>query len=81
MKNLIDSDCSFPSLAQEALDLGFSDYNPYCIDNRDPGATGNDQCYGVKELNNPFNSGTATSTGIKVALIFPFLLMLFFVKI
>ncbi|XP_078384693.1 uncharacterized protein LOC144667171 isoform X2 [Oculina patagonica] len=54
MKKLIDSDCKFPSVVQEVLDLGFSDYNPFCANNRDPGATGNDQCAGVRDLNNPF---------------------------
>lgn len=47
------SNCTFPPEVQEAWDLDFSDYNPYCADNRDPGATGNDTCFGVKDLDNP----------------------------
>ena len=47
------SECTFPSSAQEVLDLAFSDYNPFCANNRDPGATGKDICHGVKDLNNP----------------------------
>ena len=62
MKNLVASACSFSSSAQELLDLGFSDYNPFCENNRDPGATGNDQCFGVKKLNNPFHSSNPSKT-------------------
>ena len=40
--------------------MSFSDYNPFCESNRDPGATGNDQCFGVRELNNPFHSSNPT---------------------
>lgn len=60
MKNLAASACSFSSREQELIDLG--DYNPFCENNRDPGATGNDQCFGVKELNNPFHSSNPTKT-------------------
>jgi len=57
LKRLIASDCHFPSWAQKAFDLAFSDYNPFCAtNNRDPGATGKDICYGVKDLNNPLNN-------------------------
>ena len=49
VKNLTDSDCNFPLKAKEVLDLGFSDYNPFCADNRDPGATGSDQCCRVQD--------------------------------
>ena len=50
MNNLIDSDCTFSSADREVLDLGLADYNPFCANNRDPGATGNDQCYGVTDI-------------------------------
>ena len=50
LKNLIYSDCTFSSAEREVLDLGFADYNPFCANNRDPGATGNDQCYGVEDI-------------------------------
>lgn len=63
MKNLVASACSFSSSEQEILDLGFSDYNPFCENNRHPGATGNDQRFGVKKLNNPFHSSYPTKTG------------------
>ena len=42
--------------------MSFSDYNPFCESNRDPGATGNDQCFGVKDLNNPFHSSNPTKS-------------------
>ena len=61
MKNLAASACSFSSSEQELLDLSFSDHNPFCENNRDPGATGNDQCFGVRELNNAFHSSNPTT--------------------
>lgn len=51
LKQLVDSDCTFSSLEQEVLDLAYSDYNPFCSNLRDPGATGKDQCEGVRDLN------------------------------
>ena len=42
--------------AKELFDLTFTknNYNPYCANNRDPGATGiQDRCYGEKDLDNP----------------------------
>ena len=51
LKNLIDSDCNFAAPAKEALELAYSDYSPFCANNRDLGATGNDQCHGVQDKN------------------------------
>lgn len=50
LKQLVDSDCTFSSLEQEVLDLAYSDYNPFCSNLRDPGATGKNQCEGVRDL-------------------------------
>ena len=36
---------------KEALELAYSDYSPFCANNRDLGATGNDQCDGVQDKN------------------------------
>lgn len=75
MKNLIASACTLPSTVQEMLDLAFSDYNPFCKDNRDPGAIGNDQCYG-------YSGSPATAVmnmGVAKALLFYFLFLFFFV--
>ena len=77
MKNLVASACSFSSREQELIDLGFSDYNPFCENNRDPGATGNDQCFGVKELNNPFHSSNPTKTANLRAVLVLVLALLF----
>ena len=79
LKNLVASACSFPSSEQELLDLDFSDYNPFCENNRDPGATGNDQCFGVKELNNPFHSSSPTKTANLQALLVLVLVLLFII--
>lgn len=82
MKNLIASDCHFTSSEQEVIDLGLSDWNPFCENNRDPGATGKDQCDGVKKLNNPLHSNGPASAKMKVgvtyALLIPFVLPLVF---
>ena len=60
LKKVMASECTFSASTQEALDLAFSDYNPFCANNRDPGATGNGICYGVKDLNNPLVSRAST---------------------
>ena len=45
-KDLIASEgCTMDSLYQELLNLNLGNYNPFCANNRDPGATGNDQCH------------------------------------
>ena len=79
LKNLVASACSVSSSEQELLDLGFSDYNPFCENNRDPGATGNDQCFGVKELNNPFHSSSPTKTANLQAVLVLVLVLLFII--
>ena len=50
LKNLIDSDCNISSANRGVLDLGFADYNPFCANNRDPGTTRKDRCYGVEDI-------------------------------
>jgi len=81
LKNLIDSDCTFSSPIQEALDLGLGDYNPFCPNRRDPGATGKDQCDGVRDLDNPFNTAAGLKPSVLQALLFSFVALLLFVKI
>ena len=81
MKNLVDSDCTISSADREVLDLGFADYNPFCANNRDPGATGNDQCYGEEDINghagiNPtvgFNTAASIKPGVMQALLSVFM--------
>ena len=79
MKYLVASACSFSSSQQKVVDLAFSDYNPFCESNRDPGARGNDQCFGVRELNNPFHSSNPTKTGNLQAVLVLVLALLFFI--
>jgi len=81
MKNLMHSDCTFSPLIQEALDLDFGDYNPFCPNRRDPGATGKDQCDGVRDLDNPLNAATGLKPCVLQALLFSFVSLLLFVKI
>ncbi|XP_020632950.1 uncharacterized protein LOC110069751 [Orbicella faveolata] len=81
LKNLIDSDCTFSSPIQEALDLGLGDYNPFCPNRRDPGATGKDQCDGVSDLDNPFNAAAGLKPSVVQALLFSFVALLLVVKI
>ncbi|CAH3153685.1 unnamed protein product [Pocillopora meandrina] len=83
LKNLIDFDCNFPALAKEALELAYSDYNPFCANNRDPGATGNDQCDGVQDKSGDalkyFNAAAGIKSGVLQTLMFAsFFLLLFF---
>ena len=83
LKNLIDFDCNFPALSKEVLELAYSDYNPFCANNRDPGATGNDQCDGVQDKSGDalkyFNAAAGIKCGVLQTLIFAsFFLLLFF---
>ncbi|KAJ7388880.1 hypothetical protein OS493_035220 [Desmophyllum pertusum] len=83
LKKLMATDCNFSSDVQEILDLSFTDYNPFCANNRDPGATGNDQCYGTKEPSEVVANGVATGhkSSVLQALLFSFVSLLFFVKV
>ena len=82
VKNLIDSDCNFPSQAKEVLDLGFSDYNPFCADNRDPGATRSYQCDGVQDKSEDglkyFNAANRIKPGVLQTLMFTSFSLFFF---
>ncbi|KAL9960751.1 hypothetical protein ACROYT_G034244 [Oculina patagonica] len=60
-RDLIESErCKFDPVLHEALNLTLGDYNPFCANNRDPGATGNDQCHGF--LPGPTRSTTRPPT-------------------
>ena len=62
LKNLIYTECSLSPETLELTELAFADHNPFCADNRDPGATGNDQCYGVKDISGPAGIDAFLST-------------------
>ena len=82
----IESDCKFPSDFFEAIKFDLVHYNPFCANNRDPGATGNDQCRGVRDIKNPFNrKDVSAAAGIKInaslALLLPLVSFLFTPKV
>ena len=77
LKNLIASACTLPPERQEVLDLSLNDYNPFCEDNRDPGAIGNDQCYGSSSKGSP--STAVMNMGVAQGLLFYLLFLFFFV--
>lgn len=58
VRKLFASTCpKLPTSYRELIDLTFikNNYNPYCDNNRDPGASKiPDQCNGVRELDNPW---------------------------
>lgn len=62
LKNLIYTECSLSPETLELTELALADHNPFCADNRDPGATGNDQCYGVKDISGPAGIDAFLST-------------------
>ncbi|XP_022783949.1 uncharacterized protein LOC111324607 [Stylophora pistillata] len=57
LRKLYASTCTgLVAIYQELFNLTFieNNYNPYCVDNRDPGASKiADQCTGVRDLDNP----------------------------
>ena len=83
----ITSECKYPSDFSEAIKFELGDYNPFCANNRDPGATGNDRCHGVRDIKNPFNRKDVVSAtaGIKVnaslALLLPIVSFFFVLKV
>ena len=60
------------------LDLGYSDYNPFCSNLRGPWATGKGQCDGVRDLNNPLNAAAGLKPSIIQALLFSLVSLLLF---
>ena len=85
MKNLIDSDCTISFTDREVLDLGFADYNPFCANNRDPGATGNDQCSGVQDKSGDalkyFNAAAGIKSGVLQTMMFASFSLFFVFKV
>ena len=79
LKNLIASACTVPPEGQEVLDLSLNDYNPFCEDNRDPGAIGNDQCYGYGSSSKGSPSTAVMNIGVAQGLLFYLLFLFFFV--
>lgn len=44
VKDLTPTVCNFTSQDEEAYNFQLDDYNPFCVNNRDPGATGSAHC-------------------------------------
>lgn len=84
LKNLIDSNCNYPPSGKEIFDMTLSVYNPFCSDNRDPGATGNNPCDGVPDKTGDglkyFNAAAGIKPRVLQALLFACFLLLFFFK-
>ena len=78
-KNVIASICNFPTVTEEIFHFILGDYNPFCEDNRDPGATGKDQCYGYGSSYKGSPSTAVVNMGVAQALLFYFLFLFFFV--
>ena len=78
LRDLIDSDCNYPAETKKMLDFtSYGVYNPFCADNRDPGATKNDQCYGVLDDD---NAAAGTKPNVFQTLIVAIFLFLFLFK-
>ena len=82
LNKLIASDCDFTPAIQEVFDLSLNDHNPFCADNRDPGATGKGQCESVQDPNKTFSDDKSAGfkSGLSPAILLCFVSFLFFVK-
>jgi len=86
LKNLVHSDCTFPSLDQEVLDLDLGDYNPFCPNLRDPGATGRISAMAGKPgtasiRDSLFRAAAGLKPSALQALLLSFVSLLLFIKI
>ena len=46
-------------------------YNPFCANNRDPGATGNDECHGVRDIKDDVSAAVGIKINTSLALLLP----------
>ena len=83
LNKLIASDCDVAPAIQEMFDLSLNDHNPFCANNRDPGASGKDQCEGVEDPNKTFSDDKSAGfrSGLSPAILLCLVSFLFFVKI
>ena len=61
LKDLIYSDCNYPAGSKKLFNFTLGVYNPFCADNRDPGATNNGHCYGVLDDDSATTGATGTT--------------------
>ena len=83
LRDLIDSDCNYTAETKKMLDFtSYGVYNPFCADNRDPGATKNDQCYSVVDdgVVDDDNAAAGTKPSVFQTLMFTIFLFLFLFK-
>ena len=73
LKDLIDSDCNYSAETKKMMDLYLGVHNPFCADNRFPGATKNDQYDDVLDEED-VNAGTGTKPSVFQTLMFAFFL-------
>ena len=67
----IESDCKSPSDFFDMLKFELVDYNPFCANNRDPGATGNDECHGVRDIKDDVSAAVGIKINTSLALLLP----------
>ena len=65
------SDCKFPTDIFEVIKFDLVDYNPFCANNRDPGATGNDECHGVRDIKDDVSAAAVIKINTSLALLLP----------
>ena len=61
LKDLIYSECNYPAGSKKLFNFTLGVYNPFCVDNRDPGATNNGHCYGVLDDDSATTGATGTT--------------------
>ena len=73
LRELIDSDCNYRAETKKMMDLYLGVHNPFCADNRDPGATKNDQYDDVLDEED-VNAAAGTKPSVFQTLMFAFFL-------
>ena len=77
----IMSDCKFPTDIFEVIKFDLVDYNPFCANNRDPGATGNDECHGVRDIKDDVSAAAVIKINTSLALLLLLVSFLFVLKV
>ena len=72
-RDFIDSDCNYRAETKKMMDLYLGVYNPFCAENRDPGATKNDKYDDVLDEED-VNAAAGTKPSVFQTLMFAFFL-------
>ena len=67
---MIDSDCNYRAETKKMMDLYLGVHNPFCADNRDPGATKYDDVLDEEDV----NAAAGTKPRVFQTLMFAFFL-------